>query len=117
MSSECEFLLVLGRKEAYAIERDDPAMLEETRRATRLFLRDHLGRWAPAFGRKLAQADRDGFYGALGDLCHAFVTHECARLGVTAGPEFLRLRAPLPADAPMACESPLTPSSPPGGRG
>ena len=117
ISSECEFLLVLGRKEAYAIERDDPAMVEETRRATRLFLRDHLGRWAPAFGRKLAQTDRDGFYGALGDLCHAFVTHECARLGVTAGPDFLRLRAPLPADAPMACgpaaELPAVPLTPP----
>jgi len=114
---QCEFMLVLARKEAYALERDDSAMVDATGRAARLFLRDHLGRWAPAFGTKLVREDRDGFYGALGDLCRTFVTHECARLGVTAGPEFLRLRAPLPADAPMACESPLTLPSPPGGRG
>ncbi|MBI2554699.1 MAG: molecular chaperone TorD family protein [Candidatus Rokubacteria bacterium] len=108
ISCQCEFLLVLGRKEAYALERDDPAMLDATRRAARLFLRDHFGRWAPAFGRKLAREDRDGFYGALGDLCHVFVTGECTRLGVASGPEFLRLRTPLAGDAPMACESPLT---------
>lgn len=115
ISCECEFLLVLGRKEAYALERDDPAMLDATRRAARLFLRDHFGRWAPAFGRKLAREDRDGFYGALGDLCHVFVTGECTRLGVASGPEFLRLRTPLAADAPMACESPLTSSPLPAG--
>lgn len=104
ISCECEFLLVLGRKEAYALERDDPAMLDGTRRAARLFVRDHLGRWAPAFGRKLAREDPDGFYGALGSLCHAFVTVECARLGVPAGPEFIRLRSASPADVPMGCQ-------------
>ena len=116
ISCQCEFLLILARKEAYAYQQGDHSLLDETRRASRLFLRDHRGRWAPAFGRILAQADRDGFYGVLGDLCRAFVTQECARLGVTAGPEFLRLRSPQPADAPMAC-GPLTPPSPPGGRG
>lgn len=104
ISCECEFLLVLGRKEAYALERDDPAMLDGTRRAARLFVRDHLGRWAPAFGRKLAREDPGGFYGALGNLCHAFVTVECARLGVPAGPEFIRLRPASPADVPMGCQ-------------
>jgi TorA maturation chaperone TorD len=103
ISCECEFLLVLARKESYALERDDPVMLEETRRATRLFLRDHLGRWGPAFGLKLGREDRDGFYGALGDLCQAFVGQECARVGVPVGPEFLRLRSARAAEAPMAC--------------
>ncbi len=89
-----------------------------------MFLKDHLGRWAPAFAGKLARTDPDGFYGALGDLCGAVVAQECARLGVAIGPEFLRLRSPLLADAPMACapadalpEIPLTLPSPPGGRG
>lgn len=100
---ECEFLLVLARKESYALERDDPVMLEETRRATRLFLRDHLGRWGPAFGLKLGREDRDGFYGALGDLCQAFVGQECARVGVPVGPDLLRLRSVREAEAPMAC--------------
>ena len=103
IACECEFLVVLARKEAYALERDHAAMVEAAGRAARVFLRDHLGRWGPAFGGKLARMDPDGFYGILGDLCQAFVTYECARLGVVAGPEFLRLRSPLPADAPMAC--------------
>jgi DMSO reductase family type II enzyme chaperone len=105
IACECEFLLFLARKEAYALLQDDAPMLEETRRATRLFLRDHLGRWAPAFGRKLAREDRGGFYGALGELLVAYVTHECARVGVPAGAELLRLRSTSLEDAPMACGS------------
>ena len=106
IACQCEFLLILARKEAYALERDDAAMLEATRGAVRLFLSNHLGRWAPAFGRKLAREDGNGFYGALGDLCHAVVVAECARLGVAAGPELLRLRSPLPDDTPMGCQPP-----------
>jgi len=114
---ECEFLLFLARKEAYALERGDQAMREETRRAARLFLRDHLGRFAPAFGKKLAREDAGGFYGALGELCAAFVTQECARAAVAAGPEVLRLRSTTDADAPMACGSgeqllQITPAAP-----
>jgi DMSO reductase family type II enzyme chaperone len=103
IACQCEFLMVLARKEAYALERDDAALAEAAGLAARLFLRDHLGRWAPAFAGKLARTDPDGFYGALGDLCHAVVVAECARLGVAAGPELLRLRSPLPDDTPMAC--------------
>jgi DMSO reductase family type II enzyme chaperone len=103
IACECEFMCFLARKEAYALERADPAILDETLRAARLFLRDHLGRWAPAFGVKLMREDPDGFYGALGDLCHGFVSHECARLGVSVSAPLLRLRSPLPADTPMAC--------------
>lgn len=105
ISCECEFLLFLARKEAYALERENAAVLEETRRAARLFLRDHLARWAPAFGRRLAREDRGGFYGALGELLVALVTHECARVGVSAGPELLRLRSTSLGDVPMACGS------------
>lgn len=102
VSCECEFIAVLTRKEAYALEREDSAMLDATQHAARLFLREHLGRWAPGFGRKLARADPDGFYGALGQLCHAFVSHECELAGATTGPEFLRLRSVWP-EVPMAC--------------
>lgn len=103
ITCECEFLAVLTRKEAYALEQDDGAASEATRQAVRLFLRDHLGRWAPAYGRKLRREDPGGFFGALGSLCADFVTQECAQAGVAAGPEFLRLRSAQHADAPMAC--------------
>lgn len=103
IACECEFMLFLARKEAYALVTGDAIMLEETRRATRLFLKDHLGRWGPAFGRRLAREDQGGFHGALGELLVALVTQECARAGVPAGPELLRLRSTSLADPPMAC--------------
>lgn len=103
ISCELEFLCFLSRKEAHALERGDDAMREDTRQAARLFLRDHLGRFAPAVGKKLAREDPKGFYGALGDLCAAFVAAECAQAGVPAGPEVFRLRSPSDGDAPMAC--------------
>jgi DMSO reductase family type II enzyme chaperone len=103
IACECEFMLFLARKEAYALVQSEDAMLEETRRATRLFLRDHVGRWAPAFGRRLAREDRCGFYGSLAEILVAFVTQECARVGVPAGPELLRLRSTSLGDVPMAC--------------
>jgi hypothetical protein len=78
-------------------------MLEATRRGTRLFLRHHLGKWAPAFGRRLARQDPDGLYGGLGELLAAFVVQECVRMGVPAGPELLRLRSTSAGDIPMAC--------------
>ena len=105
IACECEFMLFLARKKAYALVTDNATMLEETRRATRLFLKDHLGGWAPAFGRRLAREDRGGVYGALGELLTVFVTHECARVGVPAGPELLHLRSTSLGDAPMACGS------------
>ncbi|MBI4635767.1 MAG: molecular chaperone TorD family protein [Candidatus Rokubacteria bacterium] len=103
IACECEFLLVLARKEAHALARGDEAMREETCRAARSFLRDHLGRWAPALGARLAREDPDGFYGALGRLTAAFVATECRRVRVAAGPELLRLRSAAPDPAPTAC--------------
>ncbi|MBI4245567.1 MAG: molecular chaperone TorD family protein [Candidatus Rokubacteria bacterium] len=103
IACECEFMLVLARKEAWALEAGDAAMLETTRHAARAFLRDHLGRWAPAFGLRLAREGSAGFYARLGRLAAAFVAAECRRVEVTAGPELLRLRSADPPDAPMAC--------------
>ncbi len=105
ISCECEFMCFLALKEAYALEHPDPVMVEETRKASRLFLRDHLGRFGPAFSHKLAHADRGGFYGALGDLCYAFLSWECQRVGVTAGPVELGLRPATDDRVPTACGS------------
>lgn len=103
IACECEFLLVLARKEAYALARGDEPMREATARATRLFLRDHLGRWAPALATTLGRLDREGFHGVLGRLLGAFTTVECARAGVAVGPTLLRLRSAKPDETPAAC--------------
>jgi hypothetical protein len=80
-------------------------MLEETGKAQRLFLRDHLARFLPSFVRKLRRAGGGDFYAALGELSLRFVSQESARLNVTLGAVNLALR---PADddrVPMACGS------------
>ncbi len=103
ISCLCEFLTFLTRKEAYALEQKDAVMLEEIRRAQKLFLRDHLGRFVPGFTNLLLRENMDGFYGALGKLCSEFVLQECARFGVPAGPEHLRLRPTEVADDCFTC--------------
>jgi len=55
ISCECEFLCFLSRKKAYALENHDAAMMEETRKAQRFFLKDHLGRFVPAFAKLLSR--------------------------------------------------------------
>ncbi|MEE8409354.1 MAG: molecular chaperone TorD family protein [Myxococcota bacterium] len=100
---ECELMAVLARKEAYALEADDVAMLEETRKAQRLFLRDHLGRFGLAFGTSLSRADSAGFYGAIGRVVARLVEYDCARVGITAGSEELGLRVVLDDGTSMAC--------------
>lgn len=109
VACECEFLLVLARKEAYAVAHGDTPMQEATARTARLFLRDHLGRWAPAFGAALVRTSPEGFYGALGQLLGTFTAVECARAGVPAGPVFLRLRSAEPDETPAAC-GPVVPA-------
>ncbi len=72
-------------------------------RAARLFLRDHLARFAPALGARMQRADGDGFYGALGGVLRGFVEWDCVRVGVEPGPEELRLRVAIEGDVPAAC--------------
>ena len=78
-------------------------MLEETRKAARLFLRDHLGRFVPAFAKRLTREDRDGFYGALAELCLRLVACECARADLPLGPAGQDLRPATDDRVPMAC--------------
>lgn len=104
ISCECEFLSFLALKEAYGLERGDRAMLEETRKATRFFLRDHLGRFVPSFAAKLARAG-ESFYAALGKLCHKLVAADCERWRVPIGSESLALRQATQDPVPAACDA------------
>jgi len=119
IACECEFLAFLTRKEAFALEERNSEMLAETRKAQRLFLRDHLARFVPAFSSLLANQDRDGFYGTLAKLCRQFILSECAQFNIQPGPEKLRLR-PVNVDSEELTCGPgeelvqiLTPSSQP----
>jgi DMSO reductase family type II enzyme chaperone len=104
VSCECEFLSFLACKEAFAIDRGDEAMRTATVRATTLFLRDHLGRFAPAFARRLGRADPAGFYAALGTLLATLVHADGQRLQITLGAAGLALRPdPAACAVPMGC--------------
>jgi len=103
ISCECEFLAFLAMKEAYALGHQDSAMLEDTLKAQRLFLRDHLGRFLPTFTQQLGRERATGFYAELADLCLRLVSQETDRLGVGLGPANLPLRPADDDPVPMAC--------------
>ena len=103
VSCELEFMEFLSRKEAYAIQCGEGELLQETRRAIVLFLRDHLACFGRAFARLLAEQDPQGYFGKLGDVMFDLLTLECARLGIQPGPPVLRLRSSEEDSVPMAC--------------
>jgi len=91
---ELEFICVLAAKEAYSLEYQlDSDALSLCRDAQKRFLREHLGRWTPAFTRRLARMAGDNPLGALANFTRAFVEADCARHGVAAGSDELLLRA------------------------
>lgn len=105
VSCECEFLAFLAAKEAYALAAGDEEMRAVTASAARLFLRDHLGRFAPAFARLLARADA-GFFGAAAELLAALVSWDARRLDVPIGAERLGLRPdPSTIEIPAGCDA------------
>jgi TorA maturation chaperone TorD len=105
VSCECEFMSFLACKESYALSRGEREMFEASSRGTALFIKDHLGRFAPALAYRLEKADPKGFYGALARVLVALVNHECGRLGVDVGSQFLPLRPdPASVDIPTGCD-------------
>ena len=105
MSCECEFLMFLALKEAYALEQDNQEMLAETRKAEKLFLRDHLGRFLPTFVTQLTGEDPSGFLQhsrrTLLALCRRRMRSPSGTLGLAN----LGLRPADDSRIPMACGS------------
>lgn len=104
VSVELEFLHVLARKEAYAIANGhDEEKLAIVRDATRNYLRDHLGRWAPVFAARLQAKAGEGVYAALGALLAAFIADEAFTFGVTVSPSAALADKPNPDDGAAGC--------------
>ena len=111
---ELEFLCVLAAKEAYALEHQlDADQLAQCREAQKNFLREHLGRWTPAFARRLAAATQEPTLRALAEFTRAFIESECVRFGVNPGSEELSLR-PVDEAADRMCDSCGINNLPPG---
>ena len=104
VACELEFMCFLARKEAYAIQNKKSAMLKETLKAERSFLKDHLARFTPTFSHLCLKEDPGGFYGNLGRLLRNFVQIECTRFNLKSGSEKLHLRSSVEVDDCFDCE-------------
>ena len=106
ISVECEFLSVLCAKQAWGLRQGQVEMTETCLDAQRLFLRDHLARWSPAFAHRVAKADFDGFYGRVATLTLTLIEEECREFGIPMGPQWLELRPADPErDAAIDCDT------------
>lgn len=111
---ELEFLCVLAAKDAYALEYQfDAADHALCREAQRKFLREHLGRWTPAFTRRLAAATNEPALRGLAEFTRIFVESECHDFEVIAGSEELALR-PVDEAADRMCDACGLSNLPPG---
>ena len=111
---ELEFMCVLAAKEAHALEQQlDAEQLAQCLDAQKQFLREHLGRWTPAFARRLAASTSESTLRALAEFTRAFVEAECVRFDVHPGSEELALRA-VDETADRMCDSCGIHNLPPG---
>jgi len=111
---ELEFMSVLAAREAYALEQQfDDDLLAVCRDAQKKFLREHLGRWSPAFARRLARNAIHETLGGFAKFLADFVGAECTRFGVRPGSEDLFLR-PVDEAAETLCGSCGLHNLPPG---
>jgi DMSO reductase family type II enzyme chaperone len=82
IAAELEFMHLLAVKEAVA--EDEEAAAEHAaicRDATRAFLRDHLGNFAPRLAERLAETAADPLYADAGRLLSRFVAFDMASRG------------------------------------
>ena len=111
---ELEFMSVLAAKEAYALDGQvGGEALLACRESQRDFLREHLGRWAPAFARMLMTRAGPGLLSAFAALLRTFVEGECASFGVVAGADHLVVRQ-ADEEAERLCEGCGLQKGPPG---
>ena len=87
ITCELEFMNLLAVKESIALQEEgDGEHARICRDASRSFLRDHLGRWAPRLGALLAEADNGPVFGAAGRLLRDFVSFDAALIDAEGAP-------------------------------
>ncbi len=81
ISVELEFMGYLCRKEVHAAEHLGAPRVGQVRRAERMFLQEHLGRWGAPLGRRIAQRSMaERFYFTAGEAMADWLDAECERL-------------------------------------
>lgn len=97
IGAELEFMAFMARKEAYALDNLGPEEVSECERTQAHFLRDHLGRWAPSFGRRMSEVAGHPAFVAVGKLLVAWVEADMAAWGVSPAEQ---LDEPQPMEPP-----------------
>lgn len=91
---EFEFMSVLWAKELYSLEGAEREELASIcRGARKMFLKEHLGRWVPAFARRLSRFFEQGSMHALAVFTRDWVESECRHSDVIPGSEDILLRS------------------------
>lgn len=101
---ELEFMAILGRKEVLALQSGHLDNARVCRETGALFLRDHLGCWAPAFGRRASAVTASPWYRNLGTLMALWVEEDAAAAGVEPA-EMVEEPLPQPPPDDGACGS------------
>jgi TorA maturation chaperone TorD len=87
--TELEFMNLLAVKESIALQEEGAGEHSEIcRHASRVFLRDHLARWAPRLGESLAASEGDPVYRSAGRLLGSFVAFDVRRIDADNAPLF-----------------------------
>lgn len=99
LAVELEFLAFMLRKEAWAREHGGAPRVAQVQRGLRIFLAEHLGRWAPAFAARVRERAAATIFGPAAALLEELVAAQLRRLG-------LRDIPPAPGFDPAAWERP-----------
>ncbi|MBK8477241.1 MAG: molecular chaperone TorD family protein [Opitutaceae bacterium] len=91
LAIECEFASILAARAAYALEQQLPDAIAVCAQARVLFLREHFGRWVPAFLSRLRSQPCATWLQHWGNLLDAVLAADCAQAGVTPGSSELRI--------------------------
>lgn len=97
IGAELEFMAFMARKEAHALDNLGPDEVAECARTQAHFLRDHLGRWGPSFGRRMAEVAGHPAFAAIGHLLAAWIEADMEAWGVSPSE---RLDEPQPMEPP-----------------
>lgn len=85
LAIECEFASILAARSAHALQRNEREACEVCEEAWKLFLREHLARWTPAFSSRLQGVGAAEWLQQATALLLAIVRADCATLGIRPG--------------------------------
>ncbi len=86
LSVELEFMHFVAYKESYARCHDGAEKTQIVVDAQKKFVKEHIGRWVPLFGKMLARKADYGLYRHMADLTGDWMDFEAAYLGVSPQP-------------------------------